>query len=417
MTDSNTARGVRTLLFILVLLLMSSSVYAYTGTGTWMSPTASYDPGSWTNCDSVFASDNNRASNSTTNNKMAGKTFSISLYDSCGIDSVDVRVEGWSSGSTAIRRKITVQLSTDGGVNGVGDVIEDTLSGTTAAAEDIQYQYGSTNRKWNLSLTEAQIESSDFAVIIGDAHSSTGTMKIDNISVRVWYHGTRKYMEFGRGSLCPEAVDVGIRQSTSTTNYGSLLSNYLGTTSADGSCCEILQYWTGLSDSLYGYTVDTAKLTWNATSGGMDNSPHFGFYIMRRNGSKIWVEAQATYNKWSTDSTWTTAGAFSTTGDIYTTAYGLFTGDQIAAGDNVITVTDLFKAMDGNDTTGGGVICRQYSGGDEGQFSMASANNTTVGIRPFLRIWAKSGVEGLLGRNNRRKRIMNYYITRNGNKP
>ena len=168
--------------YILLILLISASAWA--ASGDYVAPTASYDQGDWIKTDSIFASDNRRATNSGTNaHKIGGKSFGIAVTDGATIDSIWVSLEGSSNG-TVIQRAYTVQLSKDGGATGVGDAVLGQW-GTTEATAVIT---GTTNSKWGTTWTEAEIESANFCVTVQkNSTSATPIPKIDQILVRVWW--------------------------------------------------------------------------------------------------------------------------------------------------------------------------------------------------------------------------------------
>lgn len=174
-------------LLAIVMVLCAATVFA--ASGDYVNPTANYDEGDWTKTDSIYASDNNRASNAGTNtHRVGGKTFGISVTDGATIDSITVRTEGSSNGNSA-NRGVTIQLSKDGGGTRVGDAVTGNLN-STLAGEAVQTWRGTTNGLWGTTWTEAEVESANFCVTVKkNSTSGTATYLMDHIQVAIWWTG------------------------------------------------------------------------------------------------------------------------------------------------------------------------------------------------------------------------------------
>lgn len=169
--------------YVLLILLISSSAWA--GSGDYVAPTANYDEGDWTKTDSIYASDNMRATSTGTNqHRVGGKTFGIAVTDGATIDSIVVKVEGYSNPGLASIRGFAVQLSKDGGATGVGDVVTGTWNSGSEAVFTI---HGSTNNLWGTTWTEAEIESANFTVNVKKNTANAVAHFVDQITVAVWW--------------------------------------------------------------------------------------------------------------------------------------------------------------------------------------------------------------------------------------
>lgn len=198
-------RAVRYLLAV-VVVLCAATIFA--ASGDYVSPTANYDEGNWTKTDSVYASDNNRASNAGTNqHRVGGKTFGIAVTNGDNIDSILVKVEGRGTGSAA-NRAIAVQLSKDGGSTGVGDAVTITLP-ASLDGESVQTVRGSTNGLWGTTWTESEIESANFTVNCRKSAASTNTLQIDHIQVSVWWSTPSTFS----GNRRAKIINMGLTKS------------------------------------------------------------------------------------------------------------------------------------------------------------------------------------------------------------
>lgn len=171
--------------YILLILLISSSAWA--GSGDYVAPTANYDEGDWTKTDSIYSSDNMRATSTGTNShRVGGKGFGIAVTDGATIDSIIVKIEGYASSAIGLARSYQVQLSKDGGATGVGDAVTGTW-GNGSGAEAVVTVRGSTNNLWGTTWTEAEIESANFTVNVKKNTTNAAAHFVDQITVAVWW--------------------------------------------------------------------------------------------------------------------------------------------------------------------------------------------------------------------------------------
>lgn len=171
--------------YVLLIILISASALA--GSGDYVAPTANYDEGDWTKTDSIYSSDNMRATSTGINShRVGGKGFGIAVTDGATIDSIIVKIEGYASSAIGLARSYQVQLSKDGGATGVGDAVTGTW-GNGSGAEAVVTVRGSTNNLWGTTWTEAEIESANFTVNVKKNTLSTAAHFVDQITVAVWW--------------------------------------------------------------------------------------------------------------------------------------------------------------------------------------------------------------------------------------
>lgn len=170
-------------LLAVVMVLCAATIWA--ASGDYVAPTANYDEGDWTKTDSIYTSDNKRATSVGTNqHRVGGKSFNIAVDNGATIDSIIVTAEGYANSATASFRNFKVQLSKDGGATGVGDEVQDRwLNGT----ESVVTIHGSTNNLWGTTWTEAEIESANFTVNVRKATTNAAAHFVDQIKVSVWW--------------------------------------------------------------------------------------------------------------------------------------------------------------------------------------------------------------------------------------
>lgn len=234
-----------------------------------------------------------------------------------------------------------------------------------------------------------------------------GTVRQDTIRIaRLVMQVDTNTFALGRGGV--EAVDASLRQGVPSTNYGSSTSLSFGGLRDGGvNGQDILIFrFPGLGANLWGKHVDSATLTLRFGSGSFSDLTG-AFYLLRPQGDSVWIESQATWRIRKTITDWADSGASSTTTDIYPTAYNPFTYANIVQNTScTFVITNLLKAIDGNDTSSIGFVMKQTGGTDEGQMTIASANNSTILNRPQLWVKWQAGVEG--GTSARRRRMLGY---------
>jgi hypothetical protein len=229
--------------------------------------------------------------------------------------------------------------------------------------------------------------------------SARDTIRLAQVVVQL----TAGTFTLGRGSN--EALDNRLRQQVATTNYGTDTVSYFGGDRTTGVENTYIFSFPTLASNLDGRTVDSAKLTLRLYSQGTPTSDSWGFNIVRR---KDWSETQSTWRIYKTATDWADSGANNTTSDIYPTVYNTFTETFfINNADVTVNVSDLLKAVDGNDTTSAGFTLSSQ-GGDFSPIQISSGNNVNVGRRPYLQVWWHLGVDAGVTPSARRRKILGY---------
>lgn len=166
---------------LLILLLLPFSVMA--ASGDWKSPASATNGATWTNPDSVLASDDERAlDDQLSQDDIEAEDFSIGAAAGSTIDSIIIRVEGYGEGPSA-RRKIDCAL-TKNGSSEVGDVVIIQF----ALAPDAYFEArGSTNDLWGTTWTAAEINATTFGVFVNPQASYVNAIYVDHIQVQVWW--------------------------------------------------------------------------------------------------------------------------------------------------------------------------------------------------------------------------------------
>lgn len=137
--------------------------------------------GTWTNCDSIYASDDQRAVSSTANvDEMADSAFALATSGT--LDSIIVLLEGHATAIVSGQRQVDVWFSL-GGTN-YGDTLTVTLNRNTDT--ELTIRHGSDG-KWNTGFTSTNINSGTMAVTLRRVVGSSGTYRIDGIKVVGWY--------------------------------------------------------------------------------------------------------------------------------------------------------------------------------------------------------------------------------------
>ena len=136
----------------------------------------------WTNPDSVFLSDDQKAkyANSGQDNMFA-TNFSIGAPTDATIDSIVVTVEGNGAANAPGGRAIIVGLTKDGSSE-AGDEVSTNMDKNTDNTYTI---HGSTNDLWNTTWTAAEVNSSNFGVTLNKSSTGTDEIRIDHIRVKI----------------------------------------------------------------------------------------------------------------------------------------------------------------------------------------------------------------------------------------
>lgn len=180
--------------------------------------------------------------------------------------------------------------------------------------------------------------------------------------------------------------DTQLKANAATTNYGSSGSmdvNKYGV----GDHANALVKFTGLSSITGPVTVSSATLYlyYTGPTSGSDTHTIDVHRVLR-----AWVEAQATWNVYSTGNSWTTAGGLSDGNDRVATvsasfaligntspSYVAFTGAQLA--------TDIENIINGVNTNNGFLVERSDAG-DDTNFRVFASSEGSDGQRPYLDI-------------------------------
>lgn len=180
--------------------------------------------------------------------------------------------------------------------------------------------------------------------------------------------------------------DAHIRSDSTTTNYGTNGSLEV-TKYAVGNHVSALVKFSGLSNIVGPVTVSSATLYlyYTGPTSGSDTHTIDVHRVLR-----AWVEAQATWNIYSTGNSWTTAGALSDGNDRVATvsasfaligntspSYVAYTGAQLA--------TDVENIINGSNANNGWVFERSDAG-DDTNYRIFASSEGSDGQRPYLDI-------------------------------
>lgn len=138
----------------------------------------------WTNSDSVFLSDDQRAKYANAGqNDLFATNFTIGAPTDATIDSIIVDVEGNGAGNSPGSRTIVVGL-TKNGTTEAGDEVGQAMDKNTDNTYTI---HGSTNALWGTTWTAAEVNSVNFGVTLNKSSTSTDEIRIDHIRTTVWW--------------------------------------------------------------------------------------------------------------------------------------------------------------------------------------------------------------------------------------
>ncbi|MCH7733384.1 MAG: hypothetical protein IIB44_12905 [Candidatus Marinimicrobia bacterium] len=168
---------------VLFLLIMSGSAFAASGDNN---DPANASGTNWTNPDSVYASDDARATyTNIAQDTLFVTDFTIGAASGATIDSIVVSIEGHGTAGNSARRTLAISLTKDG-TNKMGDVVTLTLLKNTDTAQEVT---GSTNGLWGVSWTDTEINASTFGVIINNNNTTADEIRIDHVQVKVFWTG------------------------------------------------------------------------------------------------------------------------------------------------------------------------------------------------------------------------------------
>lgn len=169
-------------LLSIALILLASTAWA-DNTGE-KSPASSDQEANWTNIDSVFASDDERASYAGGDAESLYVTnFSMGVTADATVDSIFVTTEAQGSASQSARRRLLVFLTKDGttavgtGVTFNHDQDSDTQTRLTGAATPL----------WGTTFTAAEVNASTFGIVTWKSASQAGTILLDHVTIYIAY--------------------------------------------------------------------------------------------------------------------------------------------------------------------------------------------------------------------------------------
>lgn len=179
-------------------------------------------------------------------------------------------------------------------------------------------------------------------------------------------------------------IDGRINQGSATTNYGSSSTGQIAKYGT-GDENDILIAFTGLSNITGPVTVTSITLGMNLSSHGGGSSQTATIYRVLQN----WVEAQFTWNIYSTGNNWNTAGASGSGTDRAASSSGTFTmGITDGVFDTVTDnggqlCTDVQNWINGVNPNYGWILERTDGSGDSTYrtYDMKDSSNT---LRPYL---------------------------------
>jgi len=177
--------AIRTII-VFVFFLGATSFAVSTGKKSPASSAQESSPTtSWTNIDSVFASDDERASyTGTTEDSIYVTNFSMGVPAGATIDSIHVETEAQGDASQSSRRRLHSMITK----NGVDHASTNEPSHTHAQdTDDLREVTGSSNPLWGTTWTVAEVNATTFGVILFKSASQAGTILLDHVQIRIAY--------------------------------------------------------------------------------------------------------------------------------------------------------------------------------------------------------------------------------------
>lgn len=384
----------RLVLICSTIVLFLSTSFGAQFSSEWMYPTVSRTLGSWAATpDSILYDDASRAVAVGNADSMCAYGFYPMLPADATVDSILVKMDVQSTGTTVARRLLSISLTCDSGATKCSDIVTDTAN-QDADAISIVYSGSNTmtNATWACTATLAQIVSRGFGVIVKDAN--VGAAKLDYIRLRiVWSSASAHYMTYGRGAN--ECTDTYLKQDGATTNFSTDTFTYCGSTTGNGDAqIAVYNFGKPVKDSIASRVVTRAYLQLHSYQNSIPaKADSIQFNALRRLDA---VMTQMTYNIFKTANNWTTAGAFSTASDIYSSLSlhdsAWYLGN---ARENLLNVTELLQSLDESNTDSVYFTMRDLTTSTGGvKVGMSSADASTADFRPFLRILTGSSWPG-----------------------
>lgn len=384
----------RLLLICSTIVLFLSTSFGAQFSSEWMYPTVSRTLGSWAATpDSVLYDDASRCVAIGNVDSMCAYGFYPMLPADATIDSIFVRMDVQSTGTTVARRLLSISLTTDSGATKCSDIVTDTANQDADAISTVYSGSNTmTNATWACTATLAQMVSRGFGVIVKDAN--VGVAKLDYIRLRIVFtSASANYMTYGRGAN--ECTDAYLRQDAATTNTATDSFVYIGsTTGFSDAQIAIFNFGKPAKDSIASRTVTRAYLQLHSYQNSIPaRIDSIQFNALRRLDASM---TQMTYNIFKTANNWTTAGAFSTSSDIYGSLSIYDSSWYLGnARENRMDVTELLQSLDGANTDSVFFSIRDLTTSAGGtKVGMSSADASTADFRPFLRILTGSSWPG-----------------------
>jgi hypothetical protein len=196
-----------------------------------------------------------------------------------------------------------------------------------------------------------------------------------------------------------DGIDTYIDESAATTNYGTNAEIKIGAGSGALSARTLLKFdlTKGTNPPPLSAVASSAVITLYLNSEASSNAVTMDFYKALRN----WVEAQATWNVYSTGNNWGTAGCANTTTDRENTILAqLSLSATEAAGSKTITLNaDGLAVVQGwiNGTISNyGLLAKTSSEAANTRYLFASATDATSGNRPKLVVEYIAGGQAIM---------------------
>ena len=138
----------------------------------------------WTNIDSVFDSDNQRASyTGGTADTLYITNFNMGIPADATVDSIFATTEAQGSASQAARRRLKICLTK----NGTAIVGETVNHNHALNSDDTKRSTGGTTPLWNTTWTAAEVNASTFGIVTWKTASQAGTILLDHATLYVAY--------------------------------------------------------------------------------------------------------------------------------------------------------------------------------------------------------------------------------------
>lgn len=176
-------------LIIGVIFMVAPALWA-DNTGE-QSPASSAQEGSpttsWTNIDSVFTSNDERASyTGTASDSLYITNFSMGVTADATIDSIFVTPEAQGSASQAARRRLDGHLTKDGTT-----IVGDHVIFNFDQDSDTQTRLtGGTDPLWGTTWTAAEVNASTFGFVTNKSASQAGTILLDHVTIYIAFTET-----------------------------------------------------------------------------------------------------------------------------------------------------------------------------------------------------------------------------------